>query len=148
MWEWITDMPRRIGNWFKGMIPEKVRKFFGIEFSEYDAKGMGLETSYLSDATKDYYSSVEYKKRMGINLTDKTPGLQPRLDEQSALALDIQNSRNQQAYEFRTQRQLDIANGAIDPMTQRPYGHVTNVNFHYKDAAYGDYVREARMEIQ
>ena len=26
MWEWILDMPRRVGNWFKGMIPEKVRK--------------------------------------------------------------------------------------------------------------------------
>ena len=146
MWEWITDMPRRIGNWFKGMIPEKVRKFFGIEFSEYDVKGKGQEESYISDAAKNYYTTVEYKKRMGIDPKQATPGLQAKLDKQRDLYLEIANQRNAEAFEFRTQRAIDISNGAIDPMTLKPYGHVTNVNFHYKDEGYGDYVKAQRLE--
>jgi hypothetical protein len=146
LWEWISDMPRRIGNWFKGMIPEKVRKFFGIEFNEYDVKGQGLESNNISDAAKKYYTSGEYRKRNNIAKGTKLPGLQDQLDGQMMNADNIQKLRNLEALETRTQRQLDISNGAIDPTTSRSYGHVANITYQYKDEGYGDYLRHARLE--
>jgi hypothetical protein len=34
VWDWITSLPSRIANWAKGLMPDWLRKVFGIEMSE------------------------------------------------------------------------------------------------------------------
>ena len=63
----------------------------------------------------------------------------------------MMDDRNLEAYNLRVQRQLDIANGAIDPQTLRPFGHVANTNnniqvINYESGKYGNLLTNAFSE--
>ena len=36
LWGWFSEIGTKVANWFKGFIPEKIRKYFGIELDSDD----------------------------------------------------------------------------------------------------------------
>ena len=154
VWTWITDMPGRIVNWFKGMIPEKVRKFFGIELTGGLDPVAPLEKYTMPASVPNAYRE---SMRSGSSLA----AAQWRAMKPYEQAADVReykqgfqkmmDDRNLEAYNLRVQRQLDIANGAIDPQTLRPFGHVANTNnniqvINYESGKYGNLLTNAFSE--
>jgi hypothetical protein len=154
VWTWITDMPGRIVNWFKGMIPEKVRKFFGIELTggldpiapleKYTMPGSQLGAYRESLRTGSTLEAATFRH---MSKDEKLT----HLGEYKRSVEKFFNDRNLEAYNLRVQRQMDIANGAIDPETLRPFGHIANTNnniqvINYESGKYGNLLTNAFSE--
>jgi hypothetical protein len=136
------------------MIPEKVRKFFGIELTggldpiapleKYTMPGSQLGAYRESLRTGSTLEAATFRH---MSKDEKLT----HLGEYKRSVEKFFNDRNLEAYNLRVQRQMDIANGAIDPETLRPFGHIANTNnniqvINYESGKYGNLLTNAFSE--
>ena len=73
LWKWFTEMPTKVANWFKGFIPEKVRKYFGIEIDNMTPAPMdAYKTMAKSILTGNFADGRKTKEGVGGELNKLT----------------------------------------------------------------------------
>jgi len=151
LWEWIQEIPERMSNWVKGMIPEWARDALGIEIGEGGAmsnlsqkqlkKNYGaalrvlLDRSDINPATGKAWEIGRGGKRLGVTaLIQKYENAFAESESLQAKFIKGEDARNL-AQAIREQQGV----GDI-PQAQAP--QITNIN--YSSGAYGDMFQNLR----
>jgi hypothetical protein len=151
LWEWIQEIPERMSNWVKGMIPEWARDALGIEIGEGGAmsnlsqkqlkKNYGaalrvlLDRSDINPATGKPWEIGRSGKRLGMSaLIQKYENAFAESEALQAKFIKGEDARNL-AQAIREQQ-------GVGDIPQMPAPQITNIN--YSSGAYGDMFQNLR----
>ena len=157
LWEWIQEIPKRMSNWVKGMIPEWARDALGIEIGE---GGTGKLTNLSQKQLKKNYSAAvrnlldrseinpetgkawDMKSGRKIGMSALIQKYENAFADSEALQAKFIKGEDARNLATAIREQQNIANGlgANIPQAQAPV--ITNIN--YSSGAYGDMFQNLR----
>ena len=75
VWDWITELPGRIGRWIKGYIPDWLQKVIGIYDGAADWSTTAKRgTALWMDSYKEWLKSLEFKETSLVDHNAKNRG--------------------------------------------------------------------------
>jgi len=147
IWDWVSELPNRLSQWMKGLMPKWMRDAFGIEYEDFDA------TSLNQKRVQKSYGEMLKEKYKYTNPVTEAPWTHPRnkkryIAQQQALFNDSPDL--QQQYKFDAEQKILLAAIAKQTSIERaqaqykPGDNITHIQvINYEAGGYGNYLREA-----
>ena len=146
-------MPTKIANWFKGFIPEKVRKYFGIEIDNMTPAPMdAYQTMAKSILTGNFANGRKTKEGVGGELNKLTgkPWTWADMDRMEAKYGKNWRTDNMAIYDYEQasnrlkQQQREVRPGMVTPNVVT-YNGVT-YTYRTNTSGFGEYLQEVFAE--